>query len=926
VTALTDIFREDYRERVVLVEIDYMAEIAGAPEVRTLYYSSSVKTTQGRQGDLTAGLGSPTGPPVIYEDALNSVPSFSRALSGPVSSTFSSSLGSIEIDNADGDKDAVLALALDGSQCRFYLWDAGTKYLVFTALALRASAPSFDRISIMLKDSGELLNKSVGGTDLIGGTGPNADQWRPINFGYVHNLEAKVYDASALQYVHSDTGTFTSAVEVRDRGVSVSYTDNADGTFTLDAAPAGIITCDVVASYDGTDPTRRVSDVMQFLVGDRLANNSGQGFDGAGSTFTIGDDDDYLIGISIAEARNIVDVLNQITDSGNCFWAIKRTGEFFYGRLRPNNIADFGFTTATITEDDYVQGSWKIDHDSPLYYLLQAYMSRNWTQQTDFAGVLTPDEQAVFTRPGIFLLQDAAVGTAYADIPEAYHKTLSISPAIDTLLSGGFDELDLPYLAAWMETRRFMQLPWIERLSMTVGMEFYFLELGDPVEVVTPRYGLDGGDLFQVISINVNLTKSEIELVLMRRHLAEPLPPGWTRVTASIDFVPPLRALRPLINPPPPGPGGSGAPPCGWLYSVARGWYFVPCGGGGGGSPGSVQTYNFRYGGAFATDWVVPENYFDVDQFNSPVWYDFSGTQILVHEDVADNATGNTGATVDIPLLPDASHGIGGGYSTPDFYNLPFPASMNDFGSVSGVGILFSDFSTKVADGSVIDYTINPGTVLGLRYSVPAGPYSPGTDVTIGQMEGQTWVDHDYGQGTPTPTSFVAIDATILGGLANAYSFTDAQMLLTIQNNSGSTLTAMDDGVGGFVEINLPSNAADPDAPVDGELDASFKLDGGSLPYCTINNASGATLTIAGDRRTLQFKFTGASIADGTKASFVFPITLVKGGDDGWLGYTQRGDDQSRPTPSFNGAFDVTPSATIKLMTGSEGVIFLANN
>lgn len=568
---LSQLLRQDNRRRVILVELDYVAEVAGAPVTQTLYLANSIAPAQAAAT-------------IVYEDCVNSVPNFQRSLSGPISTVYSSSLGSIEIDNADGEKDFLLSVALDGSQARFYVWDAGTTTLVYQALCLRASAPSFDRISIALKDAGVLLNKSVGGTTLVGGSGPNAERWRPVNFGYVHNLQAQIVDEPLLIYVHSDTGTNTAAVDVRDKGVSVLFTDLGDGTFQLDASPAGIITCDVVATYDGTDATRRVSDLLQFLIDDRLGANAGEGFDGAGPTFTVGDADDYLVGLSISDARNIIDVLNQVCDSGNCFWAIKRTGEFTYGRLRPNSIGDFGFTTATIKEDDYDEGSWHIEHDQPLYYLLQAYMSRNWYKQTDFAGVLTPDEQAVFTRPGIFLLQETAVGTAYADIPEAYDKTLSISPALDTILSGGFGELDLPYLADWMETRRFMQLPWIERLSITVGLEFYFLELGDPVSVIMPRYGMDGGELFQVISININLTAAKIDLILLRRHTAEPLPPGWVRITAATEIVTTVKAYQPLISVIPP-PGG-GDHPCGTPFFVGGDLVFIPCPGtGGGGGP-----------------------------------------------------------------------------------------------------------------------------------------------------------------------------------------------------------------------------------------------------------------------------------------------------------------------------------------------------
>lgn len=516
-----DWLRRDNVQRCALVEIDYVVDPNndGNPETRTLRYSDMVYLR-----DFTNS----------WEDCINSVPQYTRTLSGPVASTYSSSFGSVEIDNADGDKDFILALTLDGSEVRVYLgdveWNRGQFILMFTALAVKASAPSFDRISIPLKDGTLLLNKSLGGVVTIGGTGPNKDQWRPINFGYVHNLQAKVQDEGLLIYVHSDTGTNTAALDVRDRGVPVTFTDNADGTFTLSTSPAGIITCDVLATRDNTGLTCRVSDFMEFMIKGRSGvNAAARGapvldsyyYASAGPTYFINDDQDYFIALSVPDARNVIDILNQMCDSGLCFWAVTRTGAFTYGRLRPGDIDNFGYVAAEISEDDYDEGSWKLDHALPQYYQLQAFMSRNWTEQTDFAGSVTPDQQASYRRKGIYLLQPHALGSpvydTYFERPELYDKTLSISPAIDTLLSGGLGDGDLPYLEAWEDVRLAMQLPWLESVSITVGLEFFYLELGDPVVITTARYGLDTGVLFQVTSININITRAKVDLTLLRR-------------------------------------------------------------------------------------------------------------------------------------------------------------------------------------------------------------------------------------------------------------------------------------------------------------------------------------------------------------------------------------------------------------------------
>lgn len=529
--AFTTFLAQDRALRCCLIELDYIYEsIADSPTgplTGTLYFSDREFFD-----DVTDN---------PYVDCVKSAPAFTRALSGDQLGTYVSSIGTLELDNADGELDFLLSVACDGSQIRFYMgsvdWVVADFVHIFTAIVSKVTAPSWDRISVVLKDTGLLLDKSVGGTAPIGGTGPNADRSQQVNFGYIHNLSALVEDQALLKYRHSDTGTFTSAQEVRDKGVSVYYTDNADGTFTLLASPVGTITCDVLAEPLGNDNVR-VSHAMQFFVGERAGLTALGLYIGAGVTFTVGDQDDYKLGISLDQARNVQDLLAEVIVSGNCFWAVKRTGEFTFGRLRLNDIASFGLSERDIYEDDIDQGSFRIDHAATQYYKFQAYMSRNWTRQTDFATSLTPDEQATYSRPGLFLVQPDSVGTTYDLAPELYHKTLAVSPQIDTLLSEVFSFSDVDSLAQWMTTRRAIFLPWIEVVSLTVGLDFYELELGDVVRlIIPPRMGQsdETGVLFQVISITLRLTDAKIDLKIARRNIVQAIPDSWHRLAALID-------------------------------------------------------------------------------------------------------------------------------------------------------------------------------------------------------------------------------------------------------------------------------------------------------------------------------------------------------------------------------------------------------
>ncbi len=520
--------------RCVLVELDFIAEVDGAPQTQTLYLSDRVFFD-----DVTNH---------SYVDVIEEAPQYARSLSGDGLGTYVSSIGALNLDNANGALDFLRDIACDGSPIRFYFgdvsWPVADFQLIFTAIVAKVTAPKIDRMVVALKDTGLLLDKSIGG-NTIGGGGPNTARPRPINFGYIHNGEAILADPLLLKYVHSDDLTGAAvAQDVRDRGVSVAFTDLGNGVAQLSATPDGLITCDVLSEPRGSGKVR-VSDAMDHIVG-TLAGLSDQSlYAGEGPTFTREDDDDYELGVRIKEARNVIDLLKDITVSGNCFWAVTRLGLFTFGRLRLNDIAAFGLDARTIQEDDYDNGSFSLDHAATQYYKFQALMSRNWTPQSDLAASLAPDDQALYTRPGLYLLQPDGATTAYADRPERYHKTLAISPVIDTLISKEFAVDDVDTLARWMTTRRATQLPWIEIVKMTVGIDFFELELGEPVYVVNPRFGEDDGVLFQVIGNTINLTAARCELTLARRNVIQEVPDSWLRQDSAIDDLSPFSGDRP---------------------------------------------------------------------------------------------------------------------------------------------------------------------------------------------------------------------------------------------------------------------------------------------------------------------------------------------------------------------------------------------
>lgn len=522
--------QDNTAKRVVTIELDRIEEESGEPATKTLYVSNRPYRQSTNR----------------YYAIIESVPEFNRELGGPTRNIYASSYGSIVLTSRGGAFDWLLDAALDGSEARVRLgdidWPIADHRLMFVARQIMAQRADPEQIEIQIQDTLIALNKSISGQILIGGTGAKADKPRRFNFGYVRQVECDVIDAAALLYSHSDTGTNTVAIVAYDRLTPVSFTDNGDGTLTLDASPDGIITADVVATAPDADPsdtTRHlVSDLVDVVVGLRSGFTADGKYQGAHDTFTIGDDEDYPIGTSVDDTRNTFDFLADATESGQFSYAATRLGQFVYGRVRPNDVDTLPMVAFDIAKDDifFAEGI-EVAHDVPGYYRIQAIADKNWTQTSDIATGLDADDRAARTRRGLYLKQDDAVGNTYADKPELYDLTLVESPIIETWVSGdGDDAANADVLAAWMEVKRFNGLPWQERIQrVTVGLEFYDRELMDVARLTFDRFGFDAGVKVQVIGIRMRLTDAKIEFTLLRRRLAEPYPEGWERVTTDVD-------------------------------------------------------------------------------------------------------------------------------------------------------------------------------------------------------------------------------------------------------------------------------------------------------------------------------------------------------------------------------------------------------
>lgn len=554
----------DSRRAVTLVEMDTRVEDDGEPAIETMYLSNRPYV------DETAVR--------AYDDCVLAVPTYSRSLVGASLNSYQVSFGTMRLANHGGDLDWLIGSACDGSEIRFYYgdesWPIEDFRLMFSCMVQKIEAGGGNTMSeliVSFKDTSLLLNKSIGGNLKIGGDGPNADRWRPDGFGYIHQAECIAWDDASLSYVFLESGDYVVndgnfSQTVRDGGDPIDYVDNGDGSISLLNAPVFQITTDILISPDGNPAHRCVSDALAYFIGIRGGLDDLGKYAGPGDTYDARPDsgvdawvdaggEDYLVGVYVPERRNLIDLVNEITDSGNCFWACDRLGNIFLGRLRPLDPDALGVTPhRAIVEDDIDPGTLRITHALPTYYKLQCRAARNWTIISQLADILTPEERDYLTRKGLEKIQDNFVGDSYDANPQLYHLSMAESPTIDTLLSSGngADAIEIGRMDLWMGVRRGMTLPWIEAVALRTGLDRYDHELGSLVPIdfsKTGREAFDPPRMTQVLGVDMDLTAGKCALRLqLRRKLT----------VSETEEIP----TTPVEDPQPPGLRGSALQVC----------------------------------------------------------------------------------------------------------------------------------------------------------------------------------------------------------------------------------------------------------------------------------------------------------------------------------------------------------------------------
>lgn len=397
------------------------------------------------------------------------------------------SAGDIEIHNEDGSLDAWLDDVWVNRAIRVYIgdvtWPRADFRLEFSGVVADLASSSADRLNIVLRNKLERLNTPVA-EEVLGGTTPNKDRLLPNMLGECHNVEALLIDPANHEYqVHS--GAMERVIEVRDSGVPLSdaTVTLSAGKFKLGATPAGAIT---VSAQGRTPYGNTVAALVEALAteyGTPTERLTAEDLDAA-SLAAFDAAHQQPVGLWLPDRANVLQCCQQLAASLGAQVVMSRQG-----LLRLVKVALPGAgVTVSIGPDDYEARSLSIKQRTEVVAGVKLGYCRNWMVQTSLDTGIPPEHKDMFAQEWLTVTaRDPVVASAY--------RLYAEPPQADTLLLRGAD--------AQAEADRRLALWSVPRTVYSVRgyAQLLTLELGQPITLTAPRWGLEAGQQGIVIGL-----------------------------------------------------------------------------------------------------------------------------------------------------------------------------------------------------------------------------------------------------------------------------------------------------------------------------------------------------------------------------------------------------------------------------------------
>tara|TARA_R110002124_G_scaffold281995_1_gene456812 strand:+ start:358 stop:1800 length:1443 start_codon:yes stop_codon:yes gene_type:complete len=464
--------KDDNQERAVLVEAKYYDT---SEKVRYLSTHSFVSL--------------PTDTPAntVYDDLISNVPS----LQSQISMKFG--VGDIDLVN-DGSLDAWLDDAWDGRELSLLIGDpawARDDFRQIGALITEAfEIVNNNKMRLRVRDKREKLNINTQNNYYT--SGEAFGKPIPLTVGQVFNITPVLINASTHQYQVHD-GQINAITEVRDNGVSVSFTANLSaGTFVLSSQPSGVITCDVQGAKPSGTYHVKTADIVEYLV-KREALVSAD-LDAASFT-AFNTKVPYIVGHYMPGRVNLISVIDEITLSSGSYWLFNRSGKMILWQL--DNVT--GTAVESFDADDVLDDTFSfINSDLPYARSAIGYQ-KNYTVQNNAAGSVSEANRNIYSGNNLI---SAAVNSSIITAHPLALKPDALNSAISLIADAN------------TEAARVLALRNIVRFvyEATFSTGPFEIQLGDEISVIYPRFGFENGKNVIVVGLDERPASNKIKV------------------------------------------------------------------------------------------------------------------------------------------------------------------------------------------------------------------------------------------------------------------------------------------------------------------------------------------------------------------------------------------------------------------------------
>lgn len=467
------------------------------------------------------------------------------------SSDSSMTFGDIELFNAGGELDDLLDVSKykwPNRNIKVYWGDPGwssslanipnTFLTIFNGTIRDIDSRVAGTINLKIRDKLEMLSDSISENKIgVYGVWPggqqNKDQLRPIVFGECFNITPVLINPATLEYcfsssnpeqvpdaiqtsVFNNNGESESLVEIRDNGVPIynsTITGNAtvnllNSTFKLLKTPAGTITCTVqgVKKYMGLES----GNILENAYNNNIPSIIGmivQKFGKSTNRFTVTDIDlptfqdfgiNNEIGLLVQGSETVLAVCSQIASSYGGQLVMSRTGKLRllkYGVPISTSI----IPNVSISPSDILYDSFNISYRYEPSSTIKLGYAKNYTIQDGLVTSIPTSHKVSMST------QWYTVSSVDTNTVTLYNLTTN-TEQVDTCLISTVDcqtECDrrLAYYKIPKTVFRFMGIA-----------KLLSLQLGQQVTLTHPRFGLSSGKVGQVVSLNPNWSRDQVEV------------------------------------------------------------------------------------------------------------------------------------------------------------------------------------------------------------------------------------------------------------------------------------------------------------------------------------------------------------------------------------------------------------------------------